>query len=195
MASAGTPICSTIRSIVTAPGVSTSVSGCEISVGHRFGCAWRGGLGVGEVVAVLAADEEIFADVRQRHELVVDAAADRAGIRLDDHVVQAEAVEHALVRLVHHAVGLAHPLLVTVERVRVLHQELASAQQSVPRPELVAVLPLHLVDVHRQVAVRGELLLHERSRDLLLRRTEDELPVRDDPAAGTSGPRRPPIDP
>ncbi len=175
VASAGTPICSTISSIVTAPGVSTSVSGSRSSVGRRFGRARRGGLGVREVVAVLAADEQILADVRQRHELVVDAAADRAGVRLDDHVVEAEPVEHALVRLVHHAVGLAHPVLVPVERVRVLHQELASAQQPVPRTELVAVLPFHLVDVHRQVAVRGELLLHERSHDLLLRRTEDEL--------------------
>ena len=149
----------------------------RIVVGHRLGGARRGGLGVREVVAVLAADEEIFADVGQRHELVVDAAADRAGIRLDDHVVQPEAVEHSLVRLVHHAVGLAHPLLVTVERVRVLHQELSCTQQPVPRPELVAVLPLHLVDVHGQVAVGRELLLHQRSRDLLLRRTEDELPT------------------
>jgi hypothetical protein len=106
---------------------------------------------------------------------VVDAAADRAGIRLDDHVVQAEAVEHSLVRLVHDAIGLAHPLLVTVERVRVLHQELTPTKEPVPRTELVAILPFHLVDVERQIPVRGELLLDERSDDLLLRRAEEEL--------------------
>jgi hypothetical protein len=106
---------------------------------------------------------------------MVDAATDRSRVRFDDHVVETEPVEHTLVRLVHHAVGLPHPLLVAIERVRVLHQELACAQEPVARTELIAVLPFHLIDVDRQVTVGGELLLDQRGHDLLLGGTEQEL--------------------
>ena len=99
--------------------------GLELAGSRRLGCARRRGLGIREVVAVLAPDEQVLTDVGEGHELVVHPTADRPGIGLDDHGVQAQAVEHPLVGLVHHAVGLAHPVLVPIERVRVLHQELA----------------------------------------------------------------------
>ena len=134
-------------------------------------------LGVRQVVAVLAFDEQILADARPSHELVVDAAADLPGIRLDDHQIQTEAVEDPLVRLVHDAVRLAHAVLVAVDRIGVLHQELATAKQPEPRPELVAVLPLDLVDVHRQVAVRRQIAGREQRDDLLLRGAEDQLAI------------------
>ena len=56
----------------------------------------------------------------------------------------------------------------SVERVRVLHQELAAAQQPEPGPQLVAVLPVDLVQVHRQVAVARAVLLGHEARDDLL---------------------------
>ena len=91
--------------------------------------------------------------------------------------IQTEAGEDPLVRLVHDAVRLAHAVIVAVDRVRVLHQELATAKQPEPRPELVAVLPLDLVDVLRQVAVRRQVTGREQRDDLLLRGAEDQLAI------------------
>ena len=76
VASAGIPICSTISSIVTAPGVSTSVSGSGSSE-RGLRRSRRRGLRVREVVTVLAPNEEVLPDVGERHELVVHAATDR----------------------------------------------------------------------------------------------------------------------
>ena len=64
---------------------------------------------------------------------------------------------------------------VAVERVGVLHQELPTADDPASRPGLVPVLPLDLVQVHREVAVRGVLTVDERRDDLLVRRPQPEL--------------------
>ena len=149
----------------------------ELSGSARLGSARRRGFGIREVVVVLAPHEQVLTDVGEGHELVVHPAADRPGIGLDGHDVQAQSVEHALVGLVHHAVGLAQPVLVPIERVRVLHQELAPAQQPVAGTPLVPILPLHLVHVDGEVLVRRELLLDEGSNDLLLGRPQQELPA------------------
>ncbi len=132
-------------------------------------------LGVGEVVAVRASHEQILANVGERHELVVDVSPDRARIGFDDHVVQPDPVEDALVRLVHHAVALHHARFVTVERVGVLHQELAAAEQPEPGSLLVAVLPLDLEQVDRQIAVAGQIVRDERREDLLMGGAEYHL--------------------
>ena len=66
---------------------------------------------------------------------------------------------------------------VDVERVRVLHDELAPAHEAEARPHLVAELRLDLVEVHRQVAVRAHLAAHEVGDHLLVRRPEAEVAV------------------
>ncbi len=163
-------------SIVTAPGVTTRSSGSgPTAFQRRAGRRGGGGLQIREVVAVLASHEEVLPHVGERHELVVHVASDRAGVGLDHHVLESASVEDAFVRLVHHAIGLPHPVLVAIERIRVLHQELPSAQESVPRAEFVAVLPLHLIEVDGKVSVRGELVGHERREHLLLGGSEHEL--------------------
>ena len=169
------PSWSQTASIVTAPGVTTrsNGSGSTPSSGRRG--RGGGGLEIREVVAVFASHEQVLSHVGERHELVVHVAADRAGVGLDHHVIEPASVEDAFVRLEHHAVGLPHAVLIAIERVRVLHQELPSTQESVPRAELVAVLPLHLVEVDGKVPVRGELVGHERREHLFLGRSEHEL--------------------
>ncbi len=137
--------------------------------------ARRRRLGVGDVVAVAAPHEQVLAHLGDRHELVVDVAADAAGVGLDDDVVERAPIEDPLVGLVHDPVGLAQALLVTIEGVRVLHQELPPAEQAEPGALLVAVLPFDLVQVQRQVAVRGVLGRHERGDDLLLGGAEHHL--------------------
>ena len=66
------------------------------------------------------------------------------------------------------------PVEVEVERVRVLHQELAPAQQAEAGTQLVAVLPVDLVEVHRQVAVARVLVGDGRRDDLLRGRRQAE---------------------
>ncbi len=73
--------------------------------------------------------------------------------------------------------ALVEPFLVAVERVRVLHDELANAEQASARPGLVAVLRLEVVEPLRQVAVRAQLPSVEGHR-LLMRHREDEVAAR-----------------
>src|SRR2546423_651403 len=61
---------------------------------------------------------------------------------------------------------------VAVERVRVLHDELADAEQPSPRARLVAVLDREVVPELRQLLVRLDLACVERDR-LLMRRRHD----------------------
>ncbi len=106
---------------------------------------------------------------------MVHAAADLPRVRLHDRRVQPEPIEDAFVCLVHDPVRLPHAVLVAVDRVRVLHQELAYAEQPEPGTELVAVLPFDLVDVLRQVAIGREVGGRHQGDDLLLRGAEDEV--------------------
>ena len=69
------------------------------------------------------------------------------------------------------------PVEVAVERVRVLHDELAHAQKPPARPRLVALLRAEVVPELRQLFVRLQLACVERHR-LLVRESEDEVAPR-----------------
>jgi hypothetical protein len=78
-----------------------------------------------------------------------------------------------------HAIRLEAALdavLVAVERVRVLHDELANAEQPPARARLVAILRLEVVPELRQLFVRLDLARVERGR-LLVRQRQDETPA------------------
>ena len=133
-------------------------------------------LGVGRVVAVLAADEGVLARAGRREEVERELAAHDPALGL--HVVRldAAALEDAVVG---GAVALERrerALLVAVERVGVLHDELADAQEAAARPRLVAVLGLEVVPELRQLLVRLDLARVERER-LLVRQRQDEPPA------------------
>ena len=66
-------------------------------------------------------------------------------------------------------------LVAGVERVGVLHDELAPAHQAGARPQLVAELGLDLVEVERQLAVAAHVAAHEVDDDLLVRGADDEV--------------------
>ena len=136
----------------------------DASVGR---CAARRHLRVGGVVAALAPDERVLAHGGDRHELVVHVPAHLARLTLDGTEGEAAPGEHARVRVEHLPVAPLQAFLVGVERVRVLHQELPAAQDPESRTQLVAVLPVDLVQVHRQVAVAA-VLVGGRDRDHFL---------------------------
>ena len=88
-------------------------------------------------------------------------AADRARRGLHRHGLDAHALEGA--QIGQHLRIVAEPRagLVEVEAVGVLHQELAPAHHSEARPNLVAELPLDVVERARQVAVALDLIAED----------------------------------
>ena len=131
------------------------------------------GLDVRRVVAGGAAHEGVLADLGRREELLAGRAAHRPGHGRHDDELEAEPVEGRDVRV---AVALVRALqagVVDVERVRVLHDELASAQDAGAGSRLVAELRLDLVDHERQVLVGGVLALDQQREHLLVRRAEE----------------------
>ncbi len=131
-------------------------------------------LHVGGVVAALAPHEVVLPHRSDGHELVVDVAADLAGLGLDGSEGQPAPLEDAVVGVVHQLVARLQSLDVGVEGVGVLHEELPAAQEAETGPQLVAVLPVDLVEVDRQVAVAAVLARHRDRDDLLGRRRQGE---------------------
>ena len=123
-------------------------------------------------VAAGRAHERVLADGDRVQELLAARTAHEPVVGRDDHVLEAEALEDALVRVALPPVRGIQPLVGVVERVGVLHRELATAQEAGAGTRLVAVLVLDLVDRQRQVLVRRVQVLHEEREHLLVRRRE-----------------------
>ena len=142
-------------------------------------------LGVRGIVAVRALDEAVLADRRGGEELLGGRTAHRAGHGEDDAVVETEPREDPLVGVAMRSIGRREPFVGQVEGVRVLHDELAAAQDSGARAGLVAVLRLNLEQRERVVLVRGVLALDQQGEQLLVRRTRAGSRRLCGPAAGT----------
>ncbi len=123
-------------------------------------------------IASRRTDEGVLAVLGHREELLARRPAHRPRHRVHDHVVEAQPVEDLDVRPAVGLVGLLESGVVDVEGVRVLHHELPAPQQPGPRPRLVAVLRLDLVEVQRQILVGGVEVLDQQREHLLVRRTE-----------------------
>ena len=131
----------------------------------------RGGgdLAVRAVGAVGRREDRILAAVADRHELVRDLAAHHPGVGFDaQHVVEPDAAEDALVGFVGALIVRLQVRLTRVEAVRVLHRELAGADQPGARTRLVAVLGLDLVEHHGELLVAVDLAADERRHALLV---------------------------
>ena len=110
-----------------------------------------------------------------RHVLVGAAPAHHPDVGLDPVPLEAAAVHHPVVG--HHVllVGDLEALRVAVERVGVLHDELAGPQNAGARPRLVALLDLEVVEDQRQVAVRPHGGRDVARDDLLVGHREHEV--------------------
>ena len=128
-------------------------------------------LDVGRVAAGRA-HVRVLPHLGGRQELLGLGAAHRARLRLHHHERDAEAVEDAHISLALQLVRALEALVVDVEAVRVLHDELAAAQQARAGARLVAVLGLDLVDRERQVLVRRVQVLDQQREHLLVRGRE-----------------------
>src|SRR6266446_4424956 len=132
-------------------------------------------LDVRRVVAAVAGHDRVLARGGQHLELVRQRAADGPGARLDGTEAEPAAREDAPVGVEHVPVLAPRVLDVDVERVRVLHDELAPAHEPEARPDLVAELHLDLVEVLREIAVGANFSPHQVRDHLLVGRTEAEV--------------------
>ena len=103
-----------------------------------------------------------------RHVLVRLGPAHEAAVALHAQELHPAAAEDPVVRPDVLGVTLLQPFLVHVERVGVLHQELAHPQHPALGPGLVAELELDLVPDLREVAVRTQLSSGQPGEDLLV---------------------------
>ena len=144
-------------SIVVAPGVSISSGATERPREHRGRRHGERDLEIGREVAVLAGDERVLARSRRREEVDAELAAHDPALRLDVDRLDPAAGEDPLVRLAVRLEAALDAVLVAVERVAVLHHELAEAQEAGARARLVPVLGLEVVPELRQLLVRLDL--------------------------------------
>ena len=107
-----------------------------------------------------------------RHVLVSARAAHHPDVRFHLVEVESAALHDPRVGASVPLVLLVEPRLVAVERVRVLHHELARAEHSGARARLVALLHLELVQEERQVAVGADVVRHVEGEPLLVRHRE-----------------------
>jgi hypothetical protein len=151
-------------------------------------------LDVRAVVARVGEDERILSRVGDHHELLRGRAADRARVRFHERVLEPTPLEDATVRAVHLLVVDVEARLVEVEGIRVLHQELAPAEQPEARTDLVAELRPDLVEVERQLPPRRDGAAHHVRDGLFGRRRERErarlavLEVEEDPLVDVAVP-------
>ena len=148
-------------------------------------------LDVGEVVAVLAAHELVLPRAGRSEKPGGLLPTHDPGLGLDEVDAQPTALEDPLVRLPMAIEARVEPGLVPVERVRVLHDELANPQQSATRARLVALLRREVVPDLRQVPVRVDLSRVERHR-LLVRQRQHERPTGSVRQLDHRGDRNPP---
>ena len=124
-------------------------------------------------IAAGRAHERVLADRGGVQELLAARPAHQSVVGCHDHVLETEPLEDPLVGITLGHVGGFESGIRVVERVCVLHRELAAAQEPGAGPRLVAVLVLDLVDRQRQVLVRGVQVLHEKSEQLFVRGSEE----------------------
>ncbi len=110
-----------------------------------------------------------------RHVLVGADAAHHPHVRLDPVPLEPGPVEDAVVGLDMELIRALEAVRINVERVRVLHDELAGAEHPGAGPRLVALLGLEVVEDLRQVAVRADLARDVPGDVLLVAQREHEV--------------------
>jgi hypothetical protein len=138
--------------------------------------AVRVGAGDLEVRGVAGGERHgVLAGGARRHVLVGVGAAHHPDVGLDPVPVDADALEDPVVGRDVLLIPDVEAFRVTVERVRVLHDELARPQDRRAGPRLVALLRLEVVEDLRQVAIGAHDARHVERHVLLVRHREDEV--------------------
>ncbi len=143
-------------SIVATPGVATSSGAPSASGTWAPGDAPRR-LDVGVVVAVLTAHQLVLTRLGRREEAGGLFAAHDPGLGLDEVDLEPAALEDPLVGCLVAVEARVETGLVAIERVGVLHDELAHPEEPAAGPWLVALLRAEVVPELWQLLVRLDL--------------------------------------
>ena len=127
---------------------------------------------VRRIIIGIREHDGILARLGQHLKLVRGLAADGARIGLYAAEREIQAGEDARIGVEHDAIADGKRRLIDVERIGVLHDELARAHDAEARPDLVAELGLDLVEVDRQLPVALDFAARDVSDDLLVRRRD-----------------------
>ena len=171
----GRPSSSATSSQVALPGVGVFASAAARRGARRGRRDRLGELDVGGVVGARAVDDRVLAGRGDHLELVRADAADRAVVGGDGAKHQPHPLEDAHVGGVHPVVAEARGVEIAIERIGVLHRELAPAHDAEARPALVAELGLDVIEISRQRAIAAQLLAGDVGDDLFARRLDDEV--------------------
>ena len=109
-----------------------------------------------------------LAGVGENDEFVAEIAADRAGLGHHRHRFQSHAGEGAQIGHEHLVVGFARVVEGEVEGIGILHQELAAPHHAESWPDLIAELPLDVIEDARQVLVGLHAVAEDRGDQLLV---------------------------
>ena len=160
--------------MVLRPGVWNS-SGAQIALrivrGRRFRLRHRL-LHIRLVAALCADHHEVFARIGRHHEFVRLAATHGARMRFHCKVLQAAAIEDAAIGVVVFLIRHVQAGGIHIERVRVLHDELADAHQPALGPRLVAEFSLDLVPDLRKMLVAAQFAARQDGHDFLVRHAQ-----------------------
>ena len=124
---------------------------------------------------VAVAKDLALAGVGENDEFVAEIAADRAGLGHHRHRFQSHAGEGAQIGHEHLVVGLARVIDGEIEGIGILHQEFAAAHHAEARPDLVAELPLNVIEDARQLLVGFDPVAEDRGDQLLIGGTVQHL--------------------
>ena len=152
---------------------------------HRLGgscAAVKHGVRFGEldvcgIVRVRAVGDHVFARIGDHLEFVRARAADGARVGAHGAVHEAEPIEDAAVGVVHLLVGKTRRRFVTIEGVRVLHDEFAPAHHAEAGAAFIAELRLDVEDVERKLTPAADFLTNDVGGHLFGRGLNDEVAV------------------
>jgi hypothetical protein len=179
---------------VALPGVGTFCIGPEGA--GRDGASANGfrKLDVRRVVGAGTPRDRVFSRFGEHLEFVRRAAADLARVGGDRAELELHPAEDARHRRRTSPGTTRASRLVDVERVRVLHHELARAHHAEARAHFVAKLGLDVIEVERQLLVAAQLLARDVGDDFLGGRLHDEValvPVLERSSSGRTSSQRP----
>ena len=129
------------------------------------------------VMEALVEEHLRFAGVGEDEEFMAVLAADGARLGAHRHGLQPHAGEGLQIGHEHLVVGMLAGLAGQVEGIGVLHQELAAAHDAEARADLVAELPLDVIEVARHVLVGLNTLAEDVGDHLLIGGAEEHVAV------------------
>ena len=104
----------------------------------------------------------------KRSEFVRIAAPNGACISFNRPEGQSASGKNPVVCVIHRLIAFIQALIILIERISVLHDEFSASHQSKTRSGFISVLGLNLIQIHRQLPVRGYIVSNNVGKNFLM---------------------------